>query len=765
MKATLLGAAWLTGVCLAYFESDSIPLAIFTAALAGMVVFLRHDAAWAAAAAILLIGGFTRYASSDDSISPSLEPASSELTAVVEDDARNTGNTRSFPARIRDSSAQEWEGELVLFSVPAFLEVEYGDLFSASGLVEPLDPNEVFNRHLIESGVSGRLSYPEQFRVLQGGYGTWWREPLVEIRSWASGRIDSVLPEPASGLARGMLLGERADIDNELRSQLSDAGISHLIAISGQNVVLLAGLVTALVAPLAGRRFAALAALAAISGYAAFLGAPPAILRATLMGALFVLAPLFGRQSGGLGTLMLAGLLLTAIEPRIVGDLSFQLSFAAVGGLMLLTVPIADSLKALLASKKLPELPVIREALAVTASAWLATLPVIAINFDQVSVAGLGANSLVSFAFTPMLVSTLVAIPASFLPWILQILLTWPAWVLFEYFRSVGELAAPRQTVINVSGFTSLHATLVYIGLAAAAVLLGRARPTDQVEKPLVVRPGPVVFVPALVVLNLLTWPALFHGGDDEMRVTFLDVGQGDAILIETPHDHRILVDGGPDPARLIRELDEQLGFGSRGIDLLLLTHMDSDHATGTIAVLERYDVKRVGWNGFDDRSPLGQMWLDAVTGSGAELIRLAAGDQLLVDGLQLSVLWPDSGAPQEAENEGSLVIRLSYHETDVLLTGDIGFESEVALLARQVHLEAEVLKVAHHGSGGSSLPEFIAAVDPDFAVIQSGISNSFGHPHPMVLERLTLARAAVVRNDLGGSTTFVTDGASIWRD
>jgi competence protein ComEC len=507
--------------------------------------------------------------------------------------------------------------------------------------------------------------------------------------------------------------------------------------------------------------------MAAVIGYALFLGAPPAILRATMMASLLVLAPVFGRQPGGIGTLMLTGLVLTAADPQIVSDLSFQLSFAAVGGLMVLSAPISEGLRELSAGVRLSVPGVLIEVLAVTTAAWLATLPIIAINFDKLSLIGIGANLFVAPAFTPMLLSALLTIPASYLPGSAGLLLAWPAWVLFGYFRWVGESASALPTAsIAVSGFTSIHAIVLYTAVAVVTWLLGAKRPLLEADQLPALRPGAVVYVPALVLLNLLIWPNVFDGESDKLRVSFLDVGQGDAILVEAPDGQRVLIDGGPDPARLIQELDEELGFGSRRIDLLVLTHMATDHATGTIAVLERYDVELVAWSGLDDGSDLAAVWRDAVEESGAELLSLAAGNEFVVDELAVTALWPPREMANDlVENEASIVLRLSYDDVVVLVTGDIGLSTEAALLAQGVLLEADVLKVAHHGSAGSSLQEFLAAVGPQYAVIQSGASNPFGHPAAPVLARLDRAGATVLRNDVEGTITLVTDGETIWRD
>jgi len=252
------------------------------------------------------------------------------------------------------------------------------------------------------------------------------------------------------------------------------------------------------------------------------------------------------------------------------------------------------------------------------------------------------------------------------------------------------------------------------------------------------------------------------------MKVTFLDVGQGDAIFITTPAGQQVLVDGGPSPSDLTSALGKEMPFWDRSIDLLIMTHPDADHISGLVEVLDRYEVN--GWldNGrTDDDATYGEC-MARIEGAGVPRHPVHAGDRLdLGQGIVLEVLHPPSQLMTGTEADGnnnSLVLRLTWGEAEFLLTGDIGTEAEQLLLGSTQDLSADLLKVAHHGSGGSSCNEFLAAVAPAYAVISVGEDNRFGHPNEAVLERLeSMSNVTVLRTDIEGTVEFVTDGQQMW--
>jgi competence protein ComEC len=245
------------------------------------------------------------------------------------------------------------------------------------------------------------------------------------------------------------------------------------------------------------------------------------------------------------------------------------------------------------------------------------------------------------------------------------------------------------------------------------------------------------------------------------LEVTVLDVGQGEAILIETPSGREVLVDGGPGDA-VLRGLGGELGWRDRSIDLVLLTHPQADHATGLLGVFDRYDVRSFASAGAEGGSMAEAALHHATDREGIDAGVVAAGDAFdLGDGVRLEVLWPQRGEAIDG-NDGSLVLRLSWGDVRFLLTGDIEAAAEERLIASGADLRATVLKVAHHGSRTSSAVAFIDLVDPQVSVISAGAENPFGHPAPDVVERLA-ATSAVYVTAADGAVHFETDGERLW--
>jgi competence protein ComEC len=256
---------------------------------------------------------------------------------------------------------------------------------------------------------------------------------------------------------------------------------------------------------------------------------------------------------------------------------------------------------------------------------------------------------------------------------------------------------------------------------------------------------------------------------DGKLHVSFLDIGQGDAILIQTPNGQDILIDGGPDPQKIALELSERLPFWDRTIDLVVCTQPQADHVTGLVEVLQRYNAERVVDPGVSYDSAIYQEWVRLIEIKGIEHNVARAGQEIdLGGGVKIEVLNPPEslweGTSHDVDNNG-VVLRLSWNDVSFLFTADIRAEAELELIMNRANLKATVLKVAHHGSDTSTTQQFLAAVDPELAVICVGADNPFGHPSPEVLERLTdrLGDANIHRTDQDGTLEFITDGERLW--
>ncbi len=265
-----------------------------------------------------------------------------------------------------------------------------------------------------------------------------------------------------------------------------------------------------------------------------------------------------------------------------------------------------------------------------------------------------------------------------------------------------------------------------------------------------------------LCLANTLAWLAVFDlRGSDFLEITFFDVGQGDATLIETPRRSQILIDGGPDSS-ILEKLNENLPFWDRTIDLLVLTHPDNDHISGLLHVLEDYKVENILWTGVAREAGVFEKWQELVEREGAKIIIAKAGQEITANGVRLKVLFPFEsleGQLVKDANNTSVVLRLDFGENSFLFTGDIYGSTEKELVERGIAINSDVLKVAHHGSKTSTYGEFIAEVLPEVAVISVGSDNSYGHPHEQTLDTLQKYDITIFRTDIDGDIKIVSDG------
>ena len=289
------------------------------------------------------------------------------------------------------------------------------------------------------------------------------------------------------------------------------------------------------------------------------------------------------------------------------------------------------------------------------------------------------------------------------------------------------------------------------------------------------------VIVP-LAAVAVLVWVAAAmvpQGGD--LSVSFLDVGQGDSILITGPSGQRVLVDGGPSPEKVCIELGGALPFWERSINLVVLTHAHSDHVTGLVEVLRRYDVGRVLYSAYypieraaeadydSEVSPAYAEFCNTVAERDIECVAAQMGQTIdLGDSATIEVLNPPEtfldGTDSDVDNN-AVVLRVAMGDVSFLLTSDLYWDGELYLVAERMELEGTVLKASHHGSSSSTYPAFLEAVDPQVAVVSVGVDNRFGHPTEDVMERLVewVGDGNVHLTSERGTVTFTTDGERLW--
>lgn len=786
MTLAFLAVAWLLGLAAASFTGAD-PAATFAAAgLFGVVSFTRRPrwstlALIAAASALVFTAGW-RYESTVPEPAPiarfnDTDPV--RLRGIVSDEPREQGSSRLYRLDVRESHSDgRWHRDSgdILIRASLFPSYKYGDLLEVRAKLETPPIFEDFNyrEYLFRRGIDSIASYPK-VQLLDQGHGNPRRSALIDIRSALTDSLSQVLPDQEATLAAGILFGTRSDIPRDLREDMEETGTSHLVAVSGQNVVLLAALLIASLAWIIGRRPAAWVALGGIVVYWALVGGQPSVTRGAIMGGLYIVAIALGRRNTAIVAIAIAAAVMTAHNPQIAHDVSFQLSFAATLGLILLASPLGRAFESLASrSPSVTDFPLTRmliDVATMTLAATAFTLPIIAINFQRVSLVAPAANLFAVPAFAAVAAtSAAAAIVGLTLPGGAAFM-AWLAWPPAAFMIGVIQLFArfPLASV-ELRGVHVEHAIVYYSALSGAIWWLTRrqAQRIEVAPPPAFPRTRRLLPAGALAVLLALAsgllWLAVSTPDSGRLTVTFLDVGQGDAILIEGPAGHRVLVDGGPSGEAISSALGRQLPFYDRRLDLVVLTHPQQDHLGGLPRVLAAYSVRRVISSPERPDTAAYRAWSDALSEHDTVNVPARRGQTIdLGDGAVLSVLSPDPEQPPGSQplNDASVVLRLTMGDLSFLLTGDITENGEASLIRAGTDLHSSVLKVAHHGSRTSTSDAFLSRTTPLIDVISVAADNPFGHPTGEVLARL--AGDLVLRTDRDGDITLSTDGHQLW--
>jgi competence protein ComEC len=665
----------------------------------------------------------------------------------------------------------------VLVRAPRYPEYDYGDELEIEGLLETPPELEDFSyrEYLAHQGIHSILRRP-QITLIDRGQGSAWRRALLAFKRRAQTVIAGILHEPQAALLTGILLGVETGIPAGLMEAFSTTGTAHIIAISGFNISIIAGLFSRLSTRLFGKRRAMPLALAGIIIYTILVGASAAVVRAAIMGCLYIVATHYGRQTHALTLLMAAAILMTLINPQTLWDLGFQLSFAATLGLILYA-PLLQSWFDRLLSRALSPgtakqaVEVLNEAFIVTLAATMTTMPIIVYHFRQLSLVTLLSNFVVLPAQPGVMLLGGLATIAGLIWLPLGQILGWIAWLFLTYTIRMVEITASFPYASLNLGHVSPGLVWLYYGLLAGATLVSRQEPwrLKSLWRRLTDRLSTKLLIAGLAIATILVWVAVASLPDGKLHVVFFDVGEGDAIFIETPRGQQILIDGGPSPTTLISALGRRMPFWDRSLDLVILTHADEDHIAGLIPVLERYRVGQVLESGYQHSHPMYDRWQELIEEKGIPNHLARAGMSIATgDGVELVVLHPGPELMEYTDadaNNNSVVTRLAMGQVSFLLPGDIAEVAEAMLLASGQELASTVLKVPHHGGNTSSSVAFLKAVNPKLVVISVGADNKFGHPSPQVLNRLEelVGEEHVLRTDEQGTIEVVTDGERVW--
>jgi competence protein ComEC len=547
------------------------------------------------------------------------------------------------------------------------------------------------------------------------------------------------------------VLGEDDRIDPQTRDDFQRSNLTHLLAVSGENVILLCVLAWPLLALLGlTLRARLVGALCLIAVYVPVTGAGPSIQRAGVMGAAGLIAALADRPRSRWYAVLLAAAVTLAVNPRADGDVGWQLSFAAVIGILLWAKRLAEALAGDASRGSVRRALV--EGVAVTVSATVATAPLMAEAFDQFSPAALPANVLALPAVAPaMWLGMLTGIAGQF-PVIPVEPINWLDSLCLAYIAQIAHwLGSPDWALLTVHLGSPWSVAAASVALLAAMELLLRwLRRGWRLAMPRAAVAGPGLL---LLAVAFLLWSPFGSRASAPLRsdlvVRVLDVGQGDSILLDPPNGTPLLVDTGP-PADGVENRLRELGIDR--LAAIVISHDQSDHAGDLGELLSSVHVDRLVYGRADARLRR------AALAAGVEPYQLAEGDELDSGELHLIALWPPGellGETSEDPNLLCVVLVARWHHFSMLLTGDAEAEA-VPIDPGPV----DVLKVAHHGSEDAGLDELLERSFPKLAVISVGAGNSYGHPTERTLAELRSHGVPTMRTDEDGEIDISANGS-----
>lgn len=616
-----------------------------------------------------------------------------------------------------------------------------GTELTASGLLAPADRADLTVAVLRVRGPPAAVAEPP-----------WWQRAADSLRDGLRAATKDVLPQRSAELLPGLAIGDTGPMSWTLREEFKTTGLTHLVAVSGANLVIVCGAVFGVLVLLrVGPRWRVAGVLLALIGFVVLVRPSPSVLRAAVMGGVGLLAMVVGRQRPVIPALAASVIALLLLDPALATDPGFALSVLATAGLVLLAPIWAAKLRGLGCP------PGVAEAIAVPAAAHLVTAPVIAGLSGQVSLVAVVANLAVAPAVAPATVlgvlgaalSPVSSVAAQFCVWLAGPAVGWLVMVA-HWGAGVPDGALPWPS--GLSGALLLVAVIV-----GGLVLVRRRRFRALVVAALL----GVLLV--LVPTRFVTpgWPA--RG----WAVVACDVGQGDALVLATGQaGSGVLIDTGTESGSVDGCLTR---LGVVALPLVVLTHMHADHIGGLTSALDGRAVGAVVVGPVREPKWAFSQVRQAAERHDAAVVELHAGQRLSWPVLTLDVLGPVHPTPYLDPEDGadvnntSLVIKATTSAGTVLLTGDIELDSQSALLSAGVDLRADVLKIPHHGARNTD-SRFLAAVRPRVALVSVGAGNRYGHPNPGLLNSLRASGAVVMRTDESGDLAVVAarDGPSV---
>lgn len=633
----------------------------------------------------------------------------------------------------------------------------YGDRLIMTGLLEQPPEYEGFSYrdYLARKGIHAYMAWAE-VEFVEGGQGSSFYQAVYELKRHALRTVYQIYPDPEASLLAGILLGVESGISKPVQDAFRATGTTHIIAISGFNMAIVAGLFASLFGRVLGQRGGAVAAVIGITLYAILVGANAAVVRAAVMGGMALFARQVGRRQDGLNALAAVAALMSLFNPQVLWDVSFQLSFTATLGLVLYAQPLGEAFTRL-ASRRIPIETARRlagpvgEYVLFTFAAQITTLPVLAYHFGCISLAALIANPLILPAQPLVMIASGLAVILG-LVWLplgkLAAALSWP----FTAFTvRVVELVARLPAREIILGEVALALVVVYYAAMLAWTFAG-ARLQGQMRS---LRPGTALA--GLGLLAVITWKAALSVPDGQLHLHVLDVStqtvSGEALLIQTPTGRWLLVSGGPSASLLSDALGRRLGMSGSTLDWLVVAAPGEEHMAALPRVVERFTPQQALWAGPHNASRSSQTLY-------SELNRL---DVPVHDAFPGQVLDLGEGAVLKVLTVGKrgAVLLLEWESFRAVLPVGVSWDDLPELGKLADVRDASVLLLANGGYALTNPPEWIEWVHPEVTLLSVASGDRRGLPPAGTLA--ALEGYTLLRTDQQGWIHVMTDGEQMW--
>ena len=678
------------------------------------------------------------------------------------------------------------------------IELNYGDKIAFSGTYTRPEKQRNYkgfdySQYIKQLKVYGTIRC-EKIQFIKNNQGNGIFKISNQILERIVSRTKKVLNEETASILLGLILGNKTDIDEQTQDDFRNASMSHILAISGMHVAYVLLGINFIFKKLFGKRNTEIISIFILIFYMFITNFSPSIVRAGIMGIILIFSKLIYRKNDIYNTISISLFLILIYNPFLIQNLGLQLSYGGVIGIVIFNRHILNILKNINVKNKIYKYKIrpkidryldkIKEIISVSISVQLFILPLITLYLNTFCPYFLISNLILSFVIGPVviwcfifiiLILVNISIAKIFSP-LIQIGIT-----ILKLISNIGKLPFSKIYVATPTIFLiSIYYLFLFVLFLCYNIYSIKNPSKTQIRvKNLIAlmkinlrKNGKKV---RLIIIIIILSFSVIYCIPKNLKIYFIDVGQGDSSLIITPQRKNILIDGGGSSnsdfdvgkSTLIPYI---LDRGFTKIDIVIISHFDQDHVGAILTLLQELRVGRVYISKQAENSENYEKFLKIISEKNIKVYEVMAGNKIHIEkNLYLDILWPTENLiSTNALNNNAMVFNLHYKKFSMLFTGDIEETSEKEILKlyskNKDLLKANILKVAHHGSKTSSTSEFINVVNPKIAVIGVGKNNKFGHPNENVLERLKQLGCKVFRTDLGGEISIEVNRSSEYR-